>query len=429
MFALWANRQALNTDNWTDTSTKLLADEDVQNAVGAYLVTELFSEVDVAQKLRDVLPPQAAPLAGPLAGGLQQLAGRAAPRLVASPRVQDAWRLANRSAHQQLLRILNDEGSAVSTKGGEVVLNLRPLVDQLAANIGVEDQVNAARSKLQGDAGAKARAAAQQKLGVTLPQSTGQLVIMRSDQLATAQDVGHGIRNLAIVLLGLTLALFALAVGLATGWRRVALLRVGWCFIGLGLLVLLARRVIGNQVIDDLVANKSAAPAAHSVWTIGTSLLYDIAIATFAYGVLMVLAAWLAGPRAVAVRGALAPSLRYRLARVYGLLAIVYLLVLVWGPTAATRKPLGIILFAALLVLGVELLRRQVAREFPDAREGETMDRFKAWASARRHRDAPATATAPGRVGDLERLAALHDSGVLSDEEFNSEKVLILDGR
>src|SRR3979411_1962138 len=79
MFALWANRQALNTDNWTDTSTKLLADEDVQNAVGAYLVTQLFSEVDVAQKLRDVLPPQAAPLAGPFAGGLQQLAGRAAP--------------------------------------------------------------------------------------------------------------------------------------------------------------------------------------------------------------------------------------------------------------------------------------------------------------------------------------------------------------
>jgi hypothetical protein len=87
--------------------------------------------------------------------------------------------------------------------------------------------------------------------------------------------------------------------------------------------VLLARRVIGNQVIDDLVANKSAAPAAHSVWTIGTSLLYDIAIAMFAYGVLLVVAAWLAGPRAVAVRHALAPSLRYRLARVYGLLAIV----------------------------------------------------------------------------------------------------------
>jgi hypothetical protein len=80
-------------------------------------------------------------------------------------------------------------------------------------------------------------------------------------------------------------------------------------------------------------------------------------------------------------------------------------------------------------VLGVELLRRQVAREFPDAREGETMDRFRAWASARRHRGAPATATAPGRVGDLERLVALHDSGVLSDEEFASQKVLILDGK
>jgi hypothetical protein len=417
MFSVWANRQALNTDNWTDTSSKLLADQDVQNAVGAYLVSELFSEVDVQQALENRLPPQLAGLAGPAAGGLRQLADRAAPKLVASAAVQDAWRRSNRAAHEQLLRILNDDGSVTSTKGGEVVLNLRALVDQLAARLGVQSQVNAARSKLQGGAGAKARTAAQQKLGVTLPPSTGRLVIMRSDQLATAQDVAKGIRNLAIVLTALSLGLFALAVWLAVGWRRVALLRTGACFIGLGLLVLLARRVIGNQVIDDLVANKSAAPAAHSVWTIGTSLLYDIAIAMFAYGVLFVVAAWLAGPSrlALAARRALAPALRDRLATVYGVLATVYLLIIVWGPTPATRKPLGIILFAALLVLGVELLRRQVAREFPQTPqaggEGETT--------------APDTA----HVGELERLVALHDSGVLSDDEFNSEKVLLLNGK
>jgi len=442
MFAVWANRQALNTDNWTETSSELLADQHVQDAVGAYLVSELFTQVDVAQQLRDVLPPQAAALAGPAAGGLRQLATRAAPRLLASPAVQDVWSQANRSAHKQLLRILDQDGSLVSTQNGEVVLNLRALVDQLAANVGVQDKVDAARSKLQGGAGAKARAAAQQKLGVTLPPSTGRLVIMRSDQLAAAQNIASGIRNLAIVLTVLSLGLFALAIGLAVGWRRLALLRTGWCFVGLGLLVLLTRRVIGNHVIDGLVASKSVEPAAHSVWTIGTSLLYDIAIAMFAYGVLMVVAAWLAGPspRALASRRALAPALRHRLAAVYGVLATVYLLILLWGPTPATRKPLGVVLFAALLVLGVELLRRQAAREFPQAREGETMERFKAWASARRRPVMPATTgstaavdlpvgPASGHVGELERLAALHDSGVLSDEEFDSEKVLILNGK
>jgi hypothetical protein len=66
-----------------------------------------------------------------------------------------------------------------------------------------------------------------------------------------------------------------------------------------------------------------------------------------------------------------------------------------------------------------------VAREFPDAKEGETMDRLRAWASARRHPTAPAAPDSTP-VGELERLAALHDSGVLSDEEFDSQKTLIL---
>src|SRR3954447_6876004 len=421
MFSVWANRQALNTDNWENTSSQLLANKNIQNAVGAYLVNELFTSVDVPAELQKLLPPQAAPLAGPAAGALRQVADRAAPRLLARPRVQDAWRTANRAAHRQLLQVINGGSDAVSTQNGDVVLNLRPLVDDLASSLGVESQVAAARSKLQGKAGAGARATAEQKLGLTLPGSTGRLVIMKSDQLATSQDVAKAIRGLAVVLTGLSLALFALAVFLAGGWRRVALRRVGWSFIALGLLVLIGRRVIGNQVVDGLVANSSIKPAVHSTWTIGTSLLYAIAIAMFAYGVLFVLAAWLAGPTgsAAAVRRALAPSMRDRLAVVYGSVAVVFLLVILWGPTPATRKPLGIALFAALLILGIEVLRRQVGREFPDAQAGDTMARMK----ERSRRDKQ-----PERVDELERLAALHDRGAISDKEFDSQKVLILNG-
>ena len=36
-----------------------------------------------------------------------------------------------------------------------------------------------------------------------------------------------------------------------------------------------------------------------------------------------------------------------------------------WAPIAAFRKPLGILVFALLMVLGTEVLRRQTAREFP----------------------------------------------------------------
>ncbi|HUE27418.1 MAG TPA: hypothetical protein VMP89_11645, partial [Solirubrobacteraceae bacterium] len=33
VLAVWANRQVLNTDNWTTTSSNLLADKAIQNAI------------------------------------------------------------------------------------------------------------------------------------------------------------------------------------------------------------------------------------------------------------------------------------------------------------------------------------------------------------------------------------------------------------
>jgi hypothetical protein len=437
--ATWLNRQALNTGAWTDTSSRLLADKDVQKAVSAYMVDELFSSVDVAAEIQKVLPPQAAALAGPAAAGLQELAGRTAPRLLASPKVQDAWRGANELAHAQLLRILDDGGGVVSTTGGEVVLDLRALIDRLAGRLGVQEQVAAARSQLQGQAGATARGVAQQRLGIELPPESGKIVIMKSENLALAQSVARGVRNLAILLTGLALLLFALAVFLAVGWRRIALRSVGWCFIGLGLFVLLVRRVAGDRVVDALVSSETVKPAAESAWTIGTTLLYDIAIAMFAYGVVFVVAAWLAGATrpAIGLRRQLAPALRFHLGSVYGAVAIAFLLLLAWGPTPATRKPLGIIAFALLIVLGIELLRRLIAREHPNIQPGESGARLRAWFASARGRTAGLASRSSSRteptagpdpLEHLERLAALHDRGVLSDAEFDTQKVLILNG-
>jgi hypothetical protein len=445
VFSVWLNRQALNTDNWTKTSGRLLADEHIQRAVSAYMVDELFSSVDVAGAIRQALPDQADALAGPAAAGLQELAGRVAPQLLASPQVQDAWQTANRFAHAQLMTILRGGSDVVTTTGGEVVLNLHPLVDRLAATIGVEDQVAAARSKLQGSTGSTARALAQQKLGITLPPQSGRIVIMRSDQLSLAQDISSVVRHLAVWSTAITVLLFALAVWLAQGWRRVALRRAGWCFFGVGLVVLLARRVGGNSLVDALVASESVKPAVHSAWTIGTTLLHDIAVALVLYGVVLVAAAWLGGATrpAVALRRDLAPALRYHLASVYGAVALLFLLFLAWGPTPATRKPVGILLFAVLIVLGVEVLRRQVAREHPDAARSETAERWRARLAGMRSSASgaasgvaagtsrmslrrPSGPPPPDPLADLERIATLHDRGALTDEEFAAQKLVIL---
>jgi hypothetical protein len=404
IMSTWVRRQALNSGSWPNTSSKLLADEKIQNAIGAYVVNELFTKVDVAGELRSVLPPEGQALAAPAAGGLREVAGRLTPQLLARPRVQDAWRKSNEVAHDQLLKILDGGGENISTTNGEVVLDLNNIVTQLASTVGLSGAAD------------------------KIPEDAGKLVVMKSDQLKTAQDVAQGIRTLSVVLTILSFSLFALAVYLAGGWRRIALRRVGWSFVALGVFALLIRRVAGNQIVDGLVQTESVKPAVHDAWNISTSLLYTIAITFVIYGLLIVTCAWLAGPTrsAIASRRALAPELRDHPGRVYGAAATVYLLVLLWGPTPAFRKLVPILLIAGLIVFGIEMLRRQTAQEFPDAVSGEATQAIR----SKLARDKASTVSAgngeAGHIADLERLARLRDSGVLTDAEFSSQKQALI---
>ncbi len=345
IFALWANRQLLNTDNWADTSSELLEDEAIRGQVALFLTDELYANVDVEQRLREVLPPQAAPLAGPAAGGLRQLAERGVTGLLGRPVPQRLWEEANRRAHRRLLAVLEGGGEGVSTSNGEVTLDLKSLLGQAESRVGI------------GGRAAKA-----------LPEDAAQIKVLESGQLATAQDVVQALKTVAALLVLVTLGLFALAVYLARGWRREALRACGFGFVAMGVGALIARELAGAQVVDALATTAAVKPAVESTWSISTSLLVQAAVAAIAYGVVAVAAAWLAGPTDIAVRARdrLAPWLREpRIA--YGSMALLLVLLVAWGPTPATRRPLAVMLLALLLFLGMRALRRQTALEHPAA--------------------------------------------------------------
>src|SRR5256885_10532167 len=73
IFALWVNRQALDTNEWTGTSTRLLQDARVRSALSTYLVDQLYANVDVAGELRSLAPKDLKPLAGPAARRLRDV--------------------------------------------------------------------------------------------------------------------------------------------------------------------------------------------------------------------------------------------------------------------------------------------------------------------------------------------------------------------
>ena len=341
---IWAKRQALETDHWVATSSRLLEDDEIRGALSVYLVDQLYSNVDVAAELQKSLPPQVKPLAAPIAGGLRELSVRAADNLLSRPGVQTLWREANRRAHETFLKIVDDKGEFLQTGGGDVVLDLRPLVDQLGDRVGLGERL-------------------QQRLG----PDAGRIVIMKSDQLGTVQTIVDLIRKLSVWIAIAILVLFALAVYLAEGRRRETLRAVGVTFVVVGALLLVVRRLAGDYIVDKLVSGESVKRPVNDAWLIGTDLLKGIALTAIIYGIVVILAAVLAGPTRSAVwtRQRLAPFCREHPGLLYTIVGGVYLLVVLWGPTPAFRQPLWIIIFAALIGLGTEAFRRLTVREFP----------------------------------------------------------------
>ncbi len=217
------------------------------------------------------------------------------------------------------------------------------------------------------------------------------------------------------MLVALAVVLFALGVFLARGWRREALRACGFGFLFAGAAVLVARSVAGDAVVDALATTDAVRPAAEAVWTIGTSLLVQVATATVIYGVVIVFAAWLAGPTAWAVgaRRGLAPVLREpRFA--WGGYGVIVLVLIAWAPTPAFRILIPALVLIGLLAAGVHTLRRQTMREFPDAdyheyrraaaQLGCRPDPPRGLAGTRRHAPGPARTARP----DARQRAAGH---------------------
>jgi hypothetical protein len=388
----WVNRQMLDNDAWNRATTQVIQDPEVRGALATYLVNQLYANVDVEKALEEQLPPNAKTLAGPLAAALRQPATRSAEFVLERPKVQQAFVNSTTVAHEKLVNVLeNKTGFGISTGEGVVTVDLHELIVELGTQIG-----------LPADALAR------------VPEDAGVITLMRSDQLSAAQAGVQTVRILSVWLLVLVLGMYAAAVYLARGARREALRNVGASAVIVGLVILVARRLLGNYAIDQL-ASPDFKGSIHSVWLIGTSVLGQIGGATILYGIVILAGAAYAGPSAaaIALRRRAAPAMNERPGVIALGVAVAYLLLVYWGPTHALRVWWGILLLAGLIALGIVALRRQSLAEFPAE---ETLAVV------------PETPAAPGpsAAAELSRLTVLHDSGAISDSEFARAKELAL---
>jgi hypothetical protein len=349
ILSIWANRQLMNPTNWSKTSTALLRKQTIRSAVSAYLIDQLYANVDVEERLKSGLPQQLAPLAGPLSGALHNLAEQGAERALELPRVQDAWRTANYAADQTLVTIVKGGGSRVQINGGTVSLNLHQIVADIALQLGLPASV-----------------------ADKLPPSVASLKIVTSSQLGLVRSLAKTLHALALWLTIFTFLLYALAMFLARGNRRRTLMWVGSSLVFAGVFVLLGRKIGQGQLVSAITSDASIEPAANDAYSVATSLLVQVSSAAIIIGIPVILAALLAGPArwAISARRFLAPRFREHPGLAYWIVAGLLALVFLWGPIPATRNPLEMLIFTILAFFGAYVLRGQIEEEFPESRAG-----------------------------------------------------------
>ena len=279
-----------------------------------------------------------------MSGALRSAAGDVALKALEPPKVQQLWVEATAAAQSKLIALIEDKGEFVSTAGGVVTLDLKSLLESVTAELGLPGTLVAKLPDVGDlDRDHEVERALRRSEGAQGPEGRR----LRPDRADAAPLCGCDLPR--------------------RDRRRETLRAVGFSFIVIGAVVLFARSAGGDAVVSSLSGAASSDDAVSSAFTIGTSLVRETGQSIVAYGIVIVLAAWLAGPTrwATSSRRTIAPYLREpRFA--YGGLALLLVLLFWWDPVIATHRVVPSLLLIALAVLGTELLRRQVIREFPD---------------------------------------------------------------
>lgn len=425
----WLDSQLLSTDQWVETSTEMLQNPEIQSAIAAFAVEELYANVDVEAELKKILPKDFKGLSGIAAGGLRQVADQGAEQALSLPQVQAAWERANEAFHVTFLEVIENRSDVVTTGGGRVELQLRPLIIEIADQIGL---------------GSQARQ--------NIPAAVGSVQVFDSSELETVQRVTRALEGLALIFSLALVLLVALSVYLARGWRWLALIWTAAALVIGSILVLVIQAVAQGQVVESL-ATPDLYPAANAAYSIVTELLVSYAWTVVWAAVFLLFLAWLVSPASssVTARRYLAVPFGRFPGATFGLLGLVGLVFLLLG-ASSQRAFLVHLLIVLLLGVAAYMFRRELLTEHPedDAPEfGQVLERGKEkvreiW--SRRPREMPgkeyleerkarraeakAATSAPEaeteRLTQLEQLGKLHETGVLSDEEFSEEKTRIL---
>ncbi|WP_433788914.1 hypothetical protein [Actinoplanes sp. CA-252034] len=295
----WAARTTLNTERWVATVAPLPQDPRVNAAVAQYATTELFRVLDVEQRLRDVLPQQAAFAAGPIAGQLREQVRSTVVKVMGSDRFQAIWVTVNRQVHQRALAVVEGTSTVVTAREDRVEIDLLPLINQVLRELG--DQLPTLFGKQitlpdlsSGALPENLRLRVSEAVGVQLPADFARFTVYDSGRLWEAQQAVAAAERHLLLLTGATILLLIAAFAVSPGRRRTAAQFGIWLVVASVAITALLRAVRGRLLAE--VPAGVYRDGVDAAMTTVFSLLRTRGEQLIWIGAAIAVLAWLAGP-------------------------------------------------------------------------------------------------------------------------------------
>jgi hypothetical protein len=296
---VWAATTVLNTDRWVATVAPLPRDPQVAAAVADYTTDQVFQAIDVAQRLRTVLPPQAAFIAGPIVGQLRDTVRKTVTNVLQSDGFQRIWSELNRRAHQRALAIIDGTSNVAVIRENRVDIDLLPLINQVLRELSTQLPTLFGKQISLPDLSSGAipdnlRSQVQDTLGISLPANFAQFAVYDSGQLWAAQRAVATAKRDLVAFVVSTFLLLLLALLVSPGRRRT-LLQLGLWLVIAAVAVGAAIRAVRGQLLMEVpsgIYRDGVAAAVTSVF----GLLRTRGVQLIWIGAVLAAAMYLIGP-------------------------------------------------------------------------------------------------------------------------------------
>jgi hypothetical protein len=232
--SFWLNRTIVNNEQFAQTVTPIIKDEEVQKVLANRITDRVFDKVDLEQKLQENLPENVQFIAGPLTSKVEDFANQKVLEVVSSPKTAEIWNTTITKTHDVIIGYVQNPNST--------------------GQINVDQIYQAASKELQ-----------DSRLSILankdLPDSIGSVNVVDIKWFPQVRNYLNILKNINIALLFGSVIFSAIAIALSKKKLKLAITISSYVFASM-LALLIALQILINQgSLQAAIENQAAVKA------------------------------------------------------------------------------------------------------------------------------------------------------------------------